>query len=112
MEQRQPMDMLSMKRYELPEPAPSKQADVMAWIETLENSFAQLEHQAARIDNLELMSEYGPNVWRMYNKTLKTLFDQAEKQLEEVKKQILNVNLTRKNEQLVVSSKLKGLENK
>jgi pre-mRNA-splicing factor SPF27 len=63
-----------------------------------------------RIINLDVMSEYGPNAWRLYNKTLKTMFDQAEVQLEEIKKQIQNVNLTRKNEQMVAGNKLRSLE--
>lgn len=28
---------------------------------------AQLEHQAIRIENLELMSHYGTNAWKVYN---------------------------------------------
>lgn len=28
---------------------------------------AQLEHQAVRIENLELMSQYGTNAWKVYN---------------------------------------------
>jgi hypothetical protein len=63
-----------------------------------------------RIINLDVMSEYGPNAWRLYNKTLKTMFDQAENQLEEIKKQIQNVNLTRKNEQMVAGQRLRILE--
>jgi len=42
------MEMLSMKRYELPPPPPGKQTDANAWYECVENSYAQLEHQAAR----------------------------------------------------------------
>ncbi|KAA0186217.1 hypothetical protein HAZT_HAZT002524 [Hyalella azteca] len=45
---RQPMDTLSMKRYELPPPPPGKMTDVSAWSECVDNSFAQLEHQATR----------------------------------------------------------------
>ena len=110
MEQRLPMEVLSIKRYELPAPPPSKQADVAAWVESVENSYAQLEHQANRIVNLELMSEYGSNSWRVYNKTLKTMFDQAESQLEDLKKQIQIVNLNRKNEQTVAGNRLRALE--
>jgi hypothetical protein len=58
------------------------------------------------------MSDYGPNAWRLYNKTLKTMFEQAEKQLEDIKKQILDLNLTRKNEQMVAGGKLRVLEQK
>lgn len=48
MQQRQPMDFLSMKRYELPPPPPGKLTDMSAWAECVDNSFAQLEHQETR----------------------------------------------------------------
>jgi pre-mRNA-splicing factor SPF27 len=56
------------------------------------------------------MSDYGANAWRLYNQTLKTMFDQAEKQLEGIKKKIQTVNLSRKNEQTTAGDKLKLLE--
>ena len=46
---RQPMDTLSMKRYELPPPPPGKMTDVAAWSECVDNSYAQLEHQGTRL---------------------------------------------------------------
>jgi pre-mRNA-splicing factor SPF27 len=49
MEQRLLMEGISMKRYELPPPPPGKQTDAAAWLESVENSYAQLEHQAARL---------------------------------------------------------------
>lgn len=33
---------------------------------------AQLEHQAVRIENLELMSQYGTNAWKVYNEYVTT----------------------------------------
>jgi len=45
---RQPMDTLSMKRYELPTPPAGKMTDVAAWNECVDNSMAQLEHQRTR----------------------------------------------------------------
>ncbi len=45
---RLPMDMMSMKRYELPQPPAGKMTDVSAWMECVDNSHAQLEHQALR----------------------------------------------------------------
>ncbi|KAK3104614.1 hypothetical protein FSP39_006206 [Pinctada imbricata] len=48
MQARLPMDMMSMKRYELPQPSAGKMTDVSAWNEAVENSQAQLEHQALR----------------------------------------------------------------
>ncbi|CAA9995633.1 unnamed protein product, partial [Nesidiocoris tenuis] len=46
LQQRLPMDTLSMKRYELPPPPANKMSDYSAWNECVENSMAQLEHQA------------------------------------------------------------------
>lgn len=55
---RLPMDMMSMKRYELPQPPPGKMTDVSSWNECVENSQAQLEHQALRYYcNVTLLEE-------------------------------------------------------
>lgn len=35
-------------RYELPQPAAGKMTDLAAWTECVDNSMAQLEHQATR----------------------------------------------------------------
>ena len=53
MEKRIPIDLLNMKRYELPPPPPGKQTDASAWLECVENSCAQLEHQASRWAGLQ-----------------------------------------------------------
>ena len=68
---RQPMDTLSMKRYELPTPPSGKMTDVAAWNECVDNSMAQLEHQRTRITNLELMSDYGCESWKVLIKRIK-----------------------------------------
>lgn len=48
LQQRLPMDTLSMKRYELPPPPAAKISDLSAWNECVDNSMAQLDHQATR----------------------------------------------------------------
>lgn len=53
------MDSINTKRYELPAPPTSKLGELQAWQESVDNSLAQLEHQAIRSLNLELMSKYG-----------------------------------------------------
>jgi len=45
---RTPMEVLSMKRYELPPPPTGKLTDLSAWNECVDNSYAQLEHQSTR----------------------------------------------------------------
>ncbi|XP_067685525.1 pre-mRNA-splicing factor SPF27-like [Haliotis asinina] len=107
---RLPMEMMNMKRYELPTPTAGKMTDISAWTECLENSQAQLEHQALRILNLDLMQEYGASAWKMYNGVLSQMLDQAQKQLQDLRKKIQEINWQRKNEQSVAGSKLEQLE--
>lgn len=54
-------------RYELPAPSSGQKNDITAWQDCVNNSMAQLEHQAVRIENLELMAHYGTNAWKVYN---------------------------------------------
>lgn len=68
LQNRQPMETMSMKRYELPPPPSGKLNEVGAWNECVENSQAQLEHQAVRVLNLQLMLQYCCPTWQRYVK--------------------------------------------
>lgn len=107
---RQPMELLSMKRYELPTPPSGQKNDVTAWEECVKNSMAQLEHQAVRIENLEIMLEYGPNAWKLYNEQLVNMLQNIQKKLQDVKKEIQEINWRRKNEQISAGEKMHRLE--
>lgn len=107
---RQPMEMLSMKRYELPHPPAGKTTDLQAWMECVDNSMAQLEHQATRIGNLELMVIYGCEAYKKYNSVLVQMLSQTQKRLQELRKMIQEINWQRKNTQTVAGEKLRDLE--
>ncbi|CAG2174308.1 unnamed protein product [Oppiella nova] len=107
---RQPMDMLSMKRYELPGPAAGKLSDLSAWTESVANSMAQLQHQSIRIDNLELMQRLGAEGWKQYNHALSQMQANAQKELLELRKQIQEVNWFRKSSQTAAGDQIKHLE--
>lgn len=107
---RQPMDLLSMKRYELPQPTANQKHDITSWTEAVENSMAQLEHQAERIENLELLSKYGSASWRIHNETLTRILAQQQKKLTDIKKEIQEVNWQRKTEQTKAGEQLQHLE--
>ncbi|XP_038079225.1 pre-mRNA-splicing factor SPF27-like [Patiria miniata] len=107
---RLPMDVLSMKRYELPPPPAGRQNDVLAWNESVENSMAQLEHQAERIANLELLSKFGSQAWRVYNDLLVRMVEHAQSQLQQIRKQIQELNWQRKTKQKSAGDALKNLE--
>lgn len=108
----QPMEPLPMKRYDVPPPASGKLNEVSAWTECVENSHAQLENQAVRILNLQLMLQYSCPTWQRYLKTLTDCERLASKKLAELKQQLQEVNWQRKALQMKGGDQLKALEAK
>jgi pre-mRNA-splicing factor SPF27 len=107
-----PMESMSMKRYELPPPPNNKLSEISAWGESVDNSMAQLEHQSLRSLNLELMIEYGCESWKAYLEIITSMLAKAQERLQELKKEIQDVNWQRKKKQTDGGEKLKGLEEK
>ncbi|XP_061395638.1 pre-mRNA-splicing factor SPF27 [Musca vetustissima] len=105
-----PMETLSMKRYELPPPSGSRLSEVSAWEESIDNSKAQLEHQWVRAMNLELMLDYGIEAWKAYLEVFVAMQAKAQVQLQELKKEIQDVNWQRKQAQTKAGEKLRQLE--
>lgn len=110
LQSRQPMENLSMKRYELPPPPPNKLNDLSAWTESVENSDSQLEHQATRIINLDLMMTYSTETWKNYLQTVNKAIAVVQKDVGDLKKNIQEVNWERKQAQVQGGDKLKALE--
>ncbi|XP_032814382.1 pre-mRNA-splicing factor SPF27 [Petromyzon marinus] len=107
---RQPMELLSMKRYELPQPLAGQRNDVSAWQDSVANSCAQLEHQAERILNLTLLGSHGTNAWRAHTQFLSQMAEQAQKELQKLRKDIQDINWQRKSEQLSTGVELRRME--
>ncbi|KAH8306072.1 hypothetical protein KR018_000158 [Drosophila ironensis] len=107
---RLPMETLSMKRYELPPPPSGKLSEVSAWQEAIENSMAQLEHQWVRSLNLELMLDYGTEAWRSYLEVFTAMQAKAQLQLQQIKKDMQDINWQRKQAQTQAGEKLRALE--
>lgn len=107
---RVPMETLSMKRYELPPPPAGRLSEITAWAESVDNSMAQLEHQAVRVQNLDLMLEYGTESWKAYLEVFTALLAKAQIQLQALKKEIQDVNWQRKLAQTQAGDKLRSLE--
>ncbi|KAH8276875.1 pre-mRNA-splicing factor SPF27 [Drosophila bipectinata] len=107
---RLPMETLSMKRYELPPPPSGKLSEVSAWQESIENSMAQLEHQWVRSLNLELMLDYGTEAWKSYLEVFTAMQAKAQLHLQQLKKDIQDVNWQRKQAQTQAGERLRSLE--
>ncbi|CAN0374949.1 unnamed protein product [Discosporangium mesarthrocarpum] len=63
-----PMKTMDTSRYDLQPPRGSAAEDEKAWREAVNNARAQTEHQLNRLLNLELLQNYGSNVWLEHNK--------------------------------------------
>ncbi|CAG9785873.1 unnamed protein product [Diatraea saccharalis] len=108
-QQRLPMEPLSMKRYELPPPPAGRLGEPAAWAESVDNSHAQLSHQAIRVLNLELQLQYGSEAWRSYLNTLQALVTRAQNVHTQLRKQIASVNWERKRSQTASGARLRAL---
>lgn len=106
----QRMETMNTKRYELPGPPAGNRGEILAWQEAVNNSFAQLEHQSIRTMNLELMDKYGTETWKSALEIMVQMSAKAQKQLQEIKKEIQDVNWSRKSKQLQTGEKLSQLQ--
>lgn len=62
--------------------------------------------------NLELLSKYGANAWRVHNYQLEAYLEHLKNDTEGVRNQIMDINKERKTEQLQAAATLASLENK
>lgn len=109
LDSRQPSEMLSMKRCELPAPPTGQKHDVSAWLSAVSNSKAQLEHQEVRLINLELLKDYGCNSWILYLQRLQKMSEIQQKRLHTLRQQIQDTNWARKKEHTEAGSELQLL---
>lgn len=103
------MESISTKRYELPAPPSGKLGEIQAWQESVDNSMAQLEHQSIRSLNLDLMNKYGTETWKFALEVMVSMSARAQKDLQDLKKEIQDVNWNRKSNQLKTGDKLNQL---
>ena len=97
LDRKENLNALDMDRYVLPAPSAGHQHDVSAWEQCIENSAAQLEHQAIRMENLSLLENYGCAAYRVNNDYLQSQVTFQKKFLEKLNKELHEVHWTRKS---------------
>ncbi|KAI8973699.1 Pre-mRNA-splicing factor SPF27 [Mycotypha africana] len=110
---KQPLDALDTKRYELKGPEEDEDKEsVETWKAAVDNAKSQLESQAGSMFNLELLSKYGANAWRVHNYQLETSINYVKKETERLRQQMMEINRERKQDQTQAAASLSSLENK
>ncbi|KAL2934164.1 Pre-mRNA-splicing factor SPF27-like protein [Bienertia sinuspersici] len=100
---------LDTSRYIPDAPSVNKQNDETAWKQALQKAQRLLQHQEIRLENLDLMSKYGPEVWKHYNQRLEASLTRFQAMAAEHGEKIETVNRERKFQQQNAGSELNVL---
>jgi len=104
----EPFPLLDTIRYRLSDP--QDHSNINEWVEAVENSEAQLEHQYNRLINLELLNKFGANAWRYNNFQLEQILNELTEKVNDMKNKIIDINKERKYLQTKSETKLQQLE--
>ncbi|XWS11582.1 hypothetical protein CRYUN_Cryun37aG0011000 [Craigia yunnanensis] len=106
---RPPLTLDFSSRYQVETPPMNKRNDESAWKQALHRAQRSLQHQVIRLENLELMLKYGPDVWRQNNQRLEGFLARMQKLAQQQNDKIEIVNRERKYHQQNTAYELNAL---
>jgi pre-mRNA-splicing factor SPF27 len=104
-----PLPPPDASRYRLDAPSGAAASDPAAWAAAVANAKAQLEHQALRVQNLELLAKHGANAWLAHNRGVEAALAGARAQLAQLDAAAEELHKTRKVQQTAAGAELAKL---
>ncbi|KAI8319019.1 breast carcinoma amplified sequence 2 [Martensiomyces pterosporus] len=101
-----------IERYKLEAPSGEDESDPEAWRLAAGNAASQLEHQNTRLVNLELLQQFGANVWKLSNYQKEGLLRSIEAATQKYQEEGVHINKARKYEQTEAGVRLRDLESR
>eukprot|EP00271_Cylindrocystis_brebissonii_P004975 TRINITY_DN16932_c0_g1_i1.p1 TRINITY_DN16932_c0_g1~~TRINITY_DN16932_c0_g1_i1.p1 ORF type:complete len:249 (+),score=53.32 TRINITY_DN16932_c0_g1_i1:194-940(+) len=105
-----PPTLLDTSRHGLEPPPSTKLGDPSAWRQAVENAQAQLQHQALKLENLQLMLQFGASTHRMHHQHLEAFEARLRSIIASTQQQIEDLNRDRKLNQQAAASELGRLD--
>lgn len=91
---------------------PADANDIQGWEQAVANAQAELGYQNSRMIHLQLLKKYGKDAWVAHNEELAQLKVVLERESEEVKIEVNQINFNRKRDHERAGAKLTSLESK
>lgn len=98
-----------INRKEVDMPPVNKRNDEFAWKQALQKVQHMLQQETIRLENLDLMSKHGADVWKLHNQRLETFLSRMQMQALELTDSIEKVNRERKHHQQNTGYELNAL---
>ncbi|KAF9592384.1 hypothetical protein IFM89_014554 [Coptis chinensis] len=104
-----PPATMDTSRYTLQPPSENKRSDSNAWKQHLETAQSSLQHQVIRLENLDLMSKHGGDIWKHHNQRLEAFLSRMQAIALGYNERIEVVNRERKYHQQKTAVELNAL---
>ncbi|KAK9115401.1 hypothetical protein Syun_022198 [Stephania yunnanensis] len=100
---------LDMSDYALEPPPANRRGDSNAWQLHLKIAQCSLQHQIVRLENLDMMSKHGADVWKHHNQRMEAFLSRTQAEALEYNQKIEAVNRERKYHQQNVANQINAL---